>query len=192
VDSAITDYIKEHHFDHLTAPSQGDDPRAEIARRMMSQRVRTRLRRVGAELLWFDIGHFDVVTTELDEKEIKTIRDVVEAQRVDTWSARWDGEAMVVRAHGEARRLAYQDMGRSEGQAEMLLGIIQALGEASPEDGLDDPTQRLRDLRAIVWTSIAQVLDAAADEQRRRSLPSHGTNRRANQGDSHQEDGRTG
>ncbi len=171
VDTAITDYIKEHHFDHLTAPSPEDDPRAEISKRIMGAGIRNRLRRVGAELLWFDIGHFDVASRKVEEKKIETIRDIIEAQRVDTWSARWDGEALVTRAHGEARRLAYQDMGHAEGQAELLMGIIQALGDAHPGEGAADPAQRLRDLRAIVWTSVAQVLDAAAEEKRQPNRP---------------------
>ena len=167
VDSAITDYIKAHHFDHLTAPSAGDDPRAEIAKRMMGQGIRSRLRGVGAELLWFDIGHFDVATRELEEKKIETIRDLIEAQRVDTWSARWDGEAIVVRSQGESRRLVYQDMGHAEGQADLLISIMQSLNDANPDDVQDNPAQRLRDLRAIVWTSVAQILDAAAEDKKK-------------------------
>jgi hypothetical protein len=162
VDGAITDYIKEHKFDHLTAPSyEDDDPRAAIAERMMGKALRMRLRNVGAELLWFDIGHFSVSDQ---------MKAAVEEQRVDTWSARWDGDAMVVRSYGEARRLAYQDMGRAEGQADMLMSILKALDEVGFEGGYgeaEQKQQRLRNLRAIVWTRVAQILDASADEEKK-------------------------
>lgn len=166
VDGAITDYIKEHKFDHLTAPSyEDDDPRAAIAENMMSKGMRGRLRNVGAELLWFDIGHFSVSDQ---------MKAAVEEQRVDTWSARWDGDAMVVRSYGEARRLAYQDMGRAEGQADMLMSILKALDEVGFEGGYGEAEQRqqrLRNLRAIVWTRVAQILDASAEENQKSSGP---------------------
>ena len=162
VDGAITDYIKEHKFDHLTAPSyEDDDPRAAIAKRMMGKPLRTRLRNVGAELLWFDIGHFSVSDR---------MKAAVEEQRVDTWSARWDGDAMVVRSFGEARRLAYQDMGRAEGQADILMSILKALDEVGFEGGYGEAEkekQRLRNLRAIVWTRVAQILDASAEDSQK-------------------------
>ena len=163
VDSAITDYIKAHKFDQLTAPNFEDaDPRAEIAKDMNTG-IRHRLRNVGAELLWFDIGHFAVSDR---------MKEIVADQRVDTWSARWDGDAMVVRSYGEARRLAYQDMGRAEGQADLLLSIIQALDEVGFEEGYTEgerQKQRLHNLRAIIWARVAQILDTLADEQRSNS-----------------------
>ncbi len=166
-DSAITDYIKSHKFDQLTAPTEEDaDPRAEITK-AMNKGIRLRLRNYGAELLWYDIGHFGVSDR---------MREAVADQRVDTWSARWDGDAMVVRSYGEAHRLAYQDMGRAEGQADLIIGILKALDEAGFEGGYGDTEQkeqRLRNLRAIIWTKVAQVLDAFAEEQTNdpKSLP---------------------
>ena len=135
------------------------DPRTEITSNMYKG-IRLRLRTVGAELLWFDLGHFGI-----SDRMKATISD----QRVDTWSARWDGDAMVVRSYGEARRLAYQDMGRAEGQADLLLSIIQSLDEAGFEGGYGDgekKEERLRNLRSIIWMRIAQILDASAEESR--------------------------
>jgi len=158
-DGAIKDYIKSHKFDQLTAPNYEEaDPRAEIAAKM-NKGIRLRLRNVGAELLWYDIGHFGVSDR---------MREAVEDQRVDTWSARWDGDAMVVRSYGEAHRLAYQDMGRAEGQADLIMSILKSLDEAGFEGGYgetEQKEQRLRNLRAIIWTRVAQVLDASAEDQ---------------------------
>jgi hypothetical protein len=159
-DGGITDYIRSHKFDDLTAPTNEVDPRTDISSNM-DKRIRLRLRSVGAELLWFDLGHFGI-----SDRMKETISD----QRVDTWSAKWDGEAMVVRSYGEARQLAYQDMGRAEGQADMLLSIIQSLEEAGIEDGhggSGSQSDRLRNLRSIIWMRIAQILDASAAESRK-------------------------
>jgi len=161
-DGGITDYIRSHKFDDLTAPSNEVDPRTEITSNMYKG-IRLRLRSAGAELLWFDLGHFGISDR---------MKDTVSDQRVDTWSARWDGDAMVVRSSGEARRLAYQDMGRAEGQADMLMSIIQALDEAGFEGGYGDrgkQAERLRNLRSIIWMRIAQILDASAEESRESS-----------------------
>ncbi len=159
VDGAITDYIKAHKFDQLTAPSYEDaDPRADISKKMMSKGIRNRLRNWGAELLWFDIGHFDVV----EQVEGIEMKRTVEEQRIDTWSARWDGDSMIIRAAGEARRMAYQEVGRAEGQADVLLSIIRSLEEAGFEPGANQ-----ENLRAIVWMRVAQILDAAAEEDKR-------------------------
>lgn len=166
VNGAITDYIKSHKFDQLTAPSyEDDDPRADIARKMMSKGIRTRLRNWGAELLWFDIGHFEVS---------EAMQSTIEDQRVDTWSARWDGDAMVIRAEGEARRMAYQEIGRAEGQAALLQSIIHALEEARFEGELGDDEHKepIENLRAIVWARVAQIFDAAAGDENTRSQKS--------------------
>lgn len=176
VDGAITDYIKSHKFDQLTSPSfEDDDPRAEISKKMMSRNIRARLRNWGAELLWFDIGHFDVVE-KIDELEMKSI---IEKQRLETWSARLDGDAMVMRSYGEARQLAYQDLGRAEGQVDMLMSIIQALKDAGFDANSDQDSESIQNLRAILWMRVAQVLDRVSEEdkkaQRRKKLPPDST-----------------
>ena len=61
-------------------------------------------------------------------------------------------------------------MGRAEGQADLLLSIIQALEEAGFEGGFgkaEQKQQRLQNLRAIVWTKVAQALDTAAEEEKK-------------------------
>ncbi|MFC1996917.1 hypothetical protein ACFLXI_04835 [Chloroflexota bacterium] len=164
VDSAITSYIMSHKFDQLTAPSdEDDDPRAAINNNMMSKEIRTRLRNAGAELLWFDIGHFDVVE-KIEDIEIKR---TIEEQRIETLSARWDGDAMVIRAAGEARRMSYQDVGRAEGQAALLKNIIQALDEAGfGKESSGQEQHRMRNLRGIVWARVAQILDTLASDDK--------------------------
>ncbi len=172
VDGAITDYIKAHNFDQLTAPGQEDDPRAEISQKLMSGAVRTRLKNWGAEMLWFDIGHFDVIEEIVDPKSERTIKmkEAIEKHRINTWSARWDGNAMVIRAAGEGQRMVANDIGRAEGQADMLMSIIEALKEVEiSSDHKEDDKKRAEILRSIVWTQVAQVLDRIADEEKKSS-----------------------
>jgi hypothetical protein len=98
-------------------------------------------------LLWADIGHIDIKEEGVDE------------QRVDTWAAKWVGRASVIRAYGEAQELAYQDLGRAEAQAEMLMSILHSLDEV--ELG-DHPGQNLR---KVILVRTAQILEAIAEQE---------------------------
>jgi hypothetical protein len=150
VDSAITDYISEHTIDELTAPGKtNDDPRGKIKQSMNSKMARQRMKDLGAELLWCDIGHF-----EISDKRVS-------AQRLETWQMKWNGKAELIRAEGEARRLAYQERGRAEGQAELLQSIARSLDEL----GLDKSKARGR-LRSIVLMRTAQILEAMTAQYR--------------------------
>jgi hypothetical protein len=73
---------------------------------------------------------------------------------------------MVIKAAGEARRMSYEEVGRAEGQAGLLQSILQSLEEAG-FDSIDD-AERARQLRAIVWMRVAQVLDRIAEEEKKR------------------------
>ncbi|MBN1146511.1 MAG: hypothetical protein JXA78_04595 [Anaerolineales bacterium] len=149
VDTVITDYIRQHQVDYLMAPSaQGNDPRAEIYECFNSEDVRRQFKKRGAELQWIGIGHFDVANKKVVE------------QRVNAWQAKWIGDAKVVRAFGESQRMAYQEMGRAEAEAEMLMSIVHALEEVGAQEG--DSKQRIR---AIYLARIAQLLEAMGKQQ---------------------------
>jgi hypothetical protein len=157
VDGAISDFVKANKFDQLTAPATEEaNPRLDVNNKILSSGTRNRLRTLGAELLWFDAGHFDV-----DEKiEDIELKEVVAEQRIDTWSARWDGYAMEIEAFGEAHRMSNHEIGRAEGQAELMKSIIQAFNDARS----GDDSHKKRDLRALIWMQIAQILDTINDE----------------------------
>jgi hypothetical protein len=156
VETGITDYINAHTLDQLTAPVAlgglatpdflDKDPRDKIKKAVFSKGVRNNLRGLGAELLWVDIGHFD-----LPEKQIQE-------QRLASWRARWEGKAEVIRADAEAQRLRYQEMGRAEAQAEMLMSITRALEDIGLEGDTRDH------LRNIVLMRTAQILEALGEE----------------------------
>lgn len=122
VEGTILDFIRENQVDALTAPSAtGEDPRLKIRRRLLSAETRNRLKEIGAELIWFDTGHFSV-------------EDPVEEQRIKTWGAEWTGEARVLRAYGDSQRKAYQELGRAEAQAELLMSIVHSINLDASKD----------------------------------------------------------
>jgi hypothetical protein len=160
VDNAITDYISAHTIDELTAPgSTGEDPRGKIKQTIDSPNARKRLRDMGAEILWCEIGHFEIT----DKR--------VSAQRLETWQMKWSGKADLVRAEGEARRLAYQELGRAEGQAEMLQSIARSLDDLGLKKG-----EALSRVRSIVLIRTAQILEAMTERYR---LPGGDTTRQS-------------
>lgn len=145
-DGAIRDYINEHLYDEIKAPEFTDpDPRETISRNLMARAARDRMRELGAELLWFDIGHFDPVLEDVDE------------QFVHSWGAWWRGRADLQQAYADARRQAAVEQGRSEAQAEMIKAIVESLQVASL--AANDPRQ----IRQIIQLRVAQILEALSE-----------------------------
>jgi hypothetical protein len=150
VDNAITDYVSSHTIDELTAPGiTGDDPRGKIKQTIDSPRARKSLRDMGAEILWCEVGHFEIT----DKR--------VSAQRLETWQMKWSGKADLERAIGEARRIEYQEQGKAEGQAEILQSIARSLEELGLKKG-----EALSRVRSILLIRTAQLLEAMADRNR--------------------------
>ena len=141
----IVDYINAHTLDFLTAPREKEqDPRQRIQEELFSENSRRALRNLGAELLWVDLGHFDIQEEAVDRK------------RLDLWAASLRGEADAERAIGEAKTLAYQELGRAEAQAELIAGIARALEDIDLTE--KDQTR----LRKLLLVRAAQALDALA------------------------------
>ena len=140
VDSAITNYIQNHLLDDIIAPRFPETPRDEIANKIFTQAVRGRMLSNGAELLWWDIGHFEIISGR------------VSSQLVNTWAAHWEGLANVRLAYGEAKRQQFQEIGFAESQAEMLKSILSAFQDQNlqhPDTGLStqDNSARLQEIR---------------------------------------------
>ncbi len=112
---AIIGFINERPVDYLTAPKiSGQAPRREINERLFTQ-VQRRLKGAGAQLLWIDVGHIDIITDEVDQ------------DRVARWAVHWAGDAASRRAYAQATLNAYKELGKAEAQAEMIMGITHAL-----------------------------------------------------------------
>jgi len=145
----ITDFISFKTVDYLTAPREGgQDPRRELRFSLLQGEIKGALRGLGAELLWVDVGHIAI-----DEEEVDT-------QRADAWGAEWAGKAGIERAYGEAKRQAYQEMGRAEAQAELIMSISEVMKEVSEED-------RPERTRQLFLTRVAQLLDSMAQNASR-------------------------
>ena len=142
----ISAYVNRNTLDHLTAPQEtGADPRGDLMRALRSPACTDSLRRRGTEILWIDIGSFEITNKQ------------VEQQRLNTWQAKWMGDARLARSYGEAQRLAYQEIGRAEAQAEMLISIMHALSDVNLSGGT---RQSLRD---VILVRTAQLLDAMGE-----------------------------
>jgi regulator of protease activity HflC (stomatin/prohibitin superfamily) len=148
VDGVVTDYLNTNKFDFATTPLSGGDPRLAMAVQMNAKSVRDRLRNIGTELLWFDIGEFEPRLAEID------------LQRIVTWGARWSGEATVEAAKGDARRISDEEFARAEAQAEMLTAITETLKDAGMAG---DSKQNLRQMIVI---RTAQLLETMVEANR--------------------------
>src|SRR5512145_31276 len=102
--------------DAIISPDPGSNPREEIRKAIMASNVRGTLPNIGAHLIWIDIGYF-------------TVDDPVEEQNILTWGAKWDGEANLFRARGEAARQAVIEQARADAQADLLIKVADAMSE---------------------------------------------------------------
>jgi hypothetical protein len=149
VEGAILDFIRGNQVDAVTAPANGtDDPRKKIRQKLLSADTRLRLKEIGAELIWFDTGHFSL------EKPI-------EDQRIETWGAEWVGDAKVIQAYGSSQRQIFQELGRAEAQAELLMSIVHSMDNLEiPEDQRNQAVSNMFLIRtAQVLESMSKVYD---------------------------------
>ncbi len=139
----IVRHINTNPIDYLTAPRiKNLDPRGDLLRNFFSPQVGQHLEECGAELLWIDIGYFDIP------------EEVVDQQRLEAWRTRWLADANLLRAYGDARRSAYQELGRTEAQAEMLMSIAHAL------DDIGASADHEENLRKLILMRTTQILEA--------------------------------
>ncbi len=147
IDGVITGYIQKHTIDHITSPSQDEkDPRAEIQKLLRSPATREKMKNLGAELLWVDIGHFDIPDEVIDE------------QRARTWAVTWAGKAKVEVSQGEAVSLLNQERARAEAQAELLLSILQVF------DKVDPAATQPQILTRMLLSRTARVIESVAEK----------------------------
>jgi len=145
---AIQSYVNSHEIDYLTAPKEeGQDPRRNLKMELFNRGIKASLKAVGAELLWIDVGHVVINDSEVDES------------RINLWAEDWIGNAEATRAYGDATRLAYQELGRAEAQAEMVMSIAHAL------EDLPTTENTTENMRKVFLLRTAQILDAMGKDQ---------------------------
>lgn len=140
-EGVIQDFINKKRFDYLTNFQTGD-ARKELCA-LMETDGRNRFKNNGAELLWFDIGHFSY-----DES--------IRGQRFHNWQTEWHGNTKIELAYGQAQTLAYQELGRAEAQAELLMSILNAFEDVGLSD---NPIERKKNIRNLIMIRTAQILE---------------------------------
>lgn len=155
VTGALASCISSRDLDHLTAPRRsGQDPRREVRTELFAASVSDSLRTMGAELQWMDIGQFDI-----DDLQENQDLHPVDETRTKRWQTNVMGDAKAIRALGEAKHLAYQELARAEAQAEMIVSITDSLRNVSL--GSD----QAETVRHIFLARTAQILEALQDRQ---------------------------
>jgi len=144
---AIMEFINANDIDFLTAPrEEGKNPRLSMKNEVFAQGIQKALEGNGAELLWVDVGHIDIVREEVD------------SQRVDLWSTDLMGDARVKQAYGDAIYQVNMEVGRAEAQAELIISIANAFQNIRL-----GPNSR-QDVQRLLVARTAQVLDAFHDQ----------------------------
>jgi hypothetical protein len=138
----LTSFINAHLLDRVIYPRfEENDSRSEVAKKIESAEMRSKLKSMGAELLWYDLGDFQVA-------------EDIEERRRQARFANLLGQATVIRAQGEAERIANRERGRAEGQVNLLSSIIQALEESNVSGNVDE------NIWNIVLARTAQIIES--------------------------------
>ncbi len=144
ISGRVGGWVARQRLDKLTAPAD-EDPRAALRAEFAQRDARNQLRNnLGAELVWVNFGHLDTPNT-------------VDNQRFETWQSYWRTQIAITNAQGESLGLAYQDIARAEGQAEILTMISRALQESSTALN----TQQLADLVLLRISTVIEAMSAS-------------------------------
>jgi hypothetical protein len=154
VQSEIANYVSGSRIDDLTTTPNNRylNPRAEIRDKLLDD-SRERFNQLGTDLLWVDIGHFDILRKEKRDP------------RPEKWGKKWEGISKTERALGEKERLYHQELGRAEAQSEIISMIMKSLEDASIS------TNRRENLQKIILIRTAQVLEAMTEKKPEPEVP---------------------
>lgn len=143
VKGIIGKYISGHKLDDVIAPTEHDqkDPRDDIRQKAYENEFKDGLRRIGTLMRWWDPGEF-----RSDEN--------VEKQFITNWSADIESDIKINQAYGDAQKLAYEELGRAEAEAELLMSIIHAM------DGVNLGANKAQTLQNLILLRTAQVIKA--------------------------------
>jgi hypothetical protein len=151
----ITSFISSHEIDYLTAPRKNDqEPRLDFRNQLFTNGITQRLKNIGTELLWIDVGHVDILEVN------KESHQNVDGQRFAYWASSQIGIVNAIHAKGDADRIAYQERGRVEAQAELLKNITASM------EGFDQTGDPAENLRKILLVRTAQILEGLGEAGR--------------------------
>lgn len=137
-------YISEHKLDDVIAPREQEkySVREEIRKKAFENGVKDGLRGIGTILRWWDPGEFS------------TQEEEVEKQFISNWSVEITNDINLNKAHGDAQKMAYEELGRAEAEAELLMSIIHAL------DDIQLGKDKVQTLQNLILLRTAQVIKA--------------------------------
>ena len=143
-------YISERRLDDVIATHEHlhNNPRQEIRDKAYSPDSRKSLRGMGTILRWWDPGEFKSL-------------EPIEGQFLSNWSVDITSNIQINKAYGQAQKQAYEELGRAEAEAELLMSIIHSL------DGIrlgTDKTQTLQNLILIRTAQVIRALNVSAPE----------------------------
>jgi hypothetical protein len=143
VQGIIKGYVNEHRLDDVIAAREHihDNPRAEIRGRAYEPTFKNNLRKMGTILRWWDPGEF---------KSLENIED----QFLSNWSVDIKSNVELNKAYGDAQKQAYEELGRAEAEAELLMSIIHSL------NGIRFGPDKTQTLQNLILMRTAQVIRA--------------------------------
>lgn len=144
VKGIIRDYISEHKLDEVIASREHreqEHPRVVIRRKAYEHDFKKTMRGMGTFLRWWDPGEFRSL-------------DHVQNQFLSNWSVDIENRIHLNQAHGEAQKQAYEELGRAEAEAELLMSIINSL------EGIKLASDKPHTLQNLILMRTAQVIRA--------------------------------
>jgi regulator of protease activity HflC (stomatin/prohibitin superfamily) len=158
VEETVRDVLATYRLDWLIKAPQSEQPhpRDEIHGRLRNE-LSDEVRELGAKLLDVDLGEIRVSVQDAtgyeDEDVSETLSDIISDQWIEAWHANWRARALASRAEGEAELLR-MDTARIEAQAEMLIGLAEALQPVTGDTHASEPyVKALRLIEALHWMS---------------------------------------
>ena len=140
----IRDYIGDHKLDDVIASREHreqEHPRVVIRRKAYDPDFKKGMRSMGTVLRWWDPGEF---------KSMKNIED----QFLSNWSVDIENRIHLNEVHGKAQKEAYEELGRAEAEAELLMSIINSL------EGIKLASDKPHTLQNLILMRTAQVIRA--------------------------------
>lgn len=144
VKGIIKEYISSHKLEDVIASREHreqEHPRVVIRQKAYEPGFKKGMREMGTFLRWWDPGEF---------KSMKNI----EEQFLSNWSVEIDNNIQSNQAQGKAQIQAYEELGRAEAEAELLMSIMHSL------DGIKLASDKSHTLQNLILMRTAQVIHA--------------------------------
>jgi hypothetical protein len=177
VSGIVRQRINNAYLGDLISPREaGEHPLEKLRKELESKETKEQFKKMGVCFNWCYIG--EVYVPEVD----------VDRQHLQIWFAKKSGAINIVRAQSDSESFASQERGRAEGQNMLLQTIVRTLQEIGGNG--KDPAAVRKNLRNILLTRTAQILESRTSIYRANHKDSHNDNHNDNHKDNHKENGK--